>query len=84
VSIWAITSTVSGGGDQGADPNRLVMVTDRLAATTLPTHESFTTVRTAKSGEVLRGISFTPGTGEGLAQELSSLFCDFGICQPQP
>jgi hypothetical protein len=81
VSIWAITSTVSGGGDQGADPNRLVLITDRLAATTLSAHESFTTVRTAKSGEVLRGISFTPGTGEGLAQEISSLLCDFGICQ---
>src|SRR5262249_19773355 len=24
VTIWAITSTVSGSGDQGADPNRLV------------------------------------------------------------
>ncbi len=82
VSIWAITSTVSGGGDQGADPNRLVLITDKLAATTLPAHESFTTVRTAKSGEVLRGISFTPGTGESLGQEISSLLCDFGICAP--
>ena len=28
-TIWAITSTVSGGGDQGADPNQLVMITDQ-------------------------------------------------------
>ena len=28
VTIWAITSTVSGNGDQGADPNRLVTITD--------------------------------------------------------
>ena len=33
VSIWAITSTVSGNGDQGADPNKLVLITDKLAAT---------------------------------------------------
>jgi hypothetical protein len=82
VSIWAITSTVSGGGDQGADPNRLVTIKDKIAATTLPTNESFSTVRTAKSGEVLRGISFTPGTGLSPGQEISSLLCDFGICLP--
>jgi hypothetical protein len=63
VTIWAITSTVSGSGDQGADPNRLVTITDQLAAITLPAGESFKTLRTAKSGEVLRGVSFTPGTG---------------------
>jgi hypothetical protein len=62
VTIWAITSTVSGNGDQGADPNRLVKVTDSLAATTLPSGETFTTVRQASFGEVLRGVSFTPGT----------------------
>jgi hypothetical protein len=63
VTIWAVTSTVSGNGDQGADPNKLVRITDTLAATTLPAGESFRTVRTARSGEVLRGVSFTPGTG---------------------
>jgi hypothetical protein len=63
VTIWAITSTVSGGGDQGADPNRLVMITDNLSATTLPSNESFKTVQTARFGEVLRGVSFTPGSG---------------------
>ena len=61
-TLWAITSTVSGNGDQGADPNKLVMVTDVLAATTLPQGESFDTLRTAGFGEVLRGVSFTPGT----------------------
>ena len=61
-TIWAITSTVSGSGDQGADPNQLVMITDRLAATTAPAGESFAVVRTAQFGEVLRGVSFTPGT----------------------
>jgi hypothetical protein len=64
-TIWAITSTVSGNGDQGADPNRLVMITDNLSATgpNPPPDESFTTLRTAQFAEVFRGISFTPGTG---------------------
>jgi len=63
-SIWGITSTVSGDGDEGADPNKLVTITDRLGATSPGTTESFTTVRSAGYGEVLRGVSFTPGTGE--------------------
>ena len=83
VDIYAITSTVSGNGDQGADPNKLVTIKDKLKASTLPANESFTTVRTAKSGEVLRGVSFTPGTGLTPGQEISSLLCDFGICPPQ-
>jgi hypothetical protein len=61
-TIWGITSTVSGDGDQGADPNQLVMTRDNLAATSLPAGESFSVVRTARFGEVLRGVSFTPGT----------------------
>ncbi|SHJ75162.1 hypothetical protein SAMN05444159_1394 [Bradyrhizobium lablabi] len=61
-TIWAITSTVSGNGDQGADPNQLVMIRDNLAATSLPAGEAFTALRTARFGEVLRGILFTPGT----------------------
>jgi hypothetical protein len=60
-TIWGITSTVSGSGDQGADPNKLVSITDNLSATSLPS-ESFTTIDSANSGEVLRGVSFTPGT----------------------
>jgi hypothetical protein len=61
-TIWAITSTVSGNTDTGADPNQLVMITDKLAATSLPAGESFKTLRTARFAEVLRGVSFTPGT----------------------
>ena len=55
-TIWAVTSTVSGATDTGADPNRLVAVTDRLAAPTAA-GERFTTVRTARSGEALRGVA---------------------------
>jgi hypothetical protein len=59
-TIWAITSTVSGSGDQGADPNKLVEITDPLSATAPAAGESFRTVRAAGFGEVLRGVSFTP------------------------
>ncbi len=61
-TIWATTSTVSGNGDQGADPNKVVAITDALGASSLPASESFRTVRSAGFGEVLRGVSFTPGT----------------------
>ena len=65
VTIWAITSTVSGNGDTGADPDKLVVITDNLANTTASAaaSEQFYTLRTAGYGEVLRGVSFTPGTG---------------------
>ena len=64
VTIWGITSTVSGNGDQGADPNKLVAITDVLVnlSPAVGATESFVTVRTAGYGEVLRGVSFTPGT----------------------
>jgi hypothetical protein len=62
-TIWAVTSTVSGGGDNGADPDKLVAIEDRVDATTPTPWQRFRTVRTAKFGQVLRGVSFTPGTG---------------------
>jgi hypothetical protein len=81
VTIYAVTSTVSTSGEQGADPNRLVKVTDRLDATTLPTEDSddrnggndrghqhslghFETIRSAKAGEVFRGVALTPQDGD--------------------
>jgi hypothetical protein len=63
VTIYAVTSTVSGGGDQGADPNKLVAITDALAATSLPAAERFQVISSAGLGQVLRGVTFTPGTG---------------------
>lgn len=59
-TIWAVTSTVSGSGDQGADPNKLVEITDPLAATAPAAGEGFRTVRAARFAEVVRGVSFTP------------------------
>ena len=64
-TIWAETSTVSGSGDQGADPNELVSITDNMAATgtSPPANESFQTVVPPTNGVVVRGVSFAPGTG---------------------
>ena len=64
-TIYATTSTISGNGDQGADPNQLVAITDNLSAggPNPPAGESFTTLEAAGYGEVLRGVSLTPGTG---------------------
>jgi hypothetical protein len=62
-TIWGVTSTVSGNGDQGADPNKLVSVTDILSNLdpAVAAKESFTTVQPAGYAEVLRGVSFAPG-----------------------
>jgi hypothetical protein len=63
VTIWAITSTISANGDTGADPNKLVKVTDVISRTTAPTGGrlgTFWTVRSARAGEVFRGIAFAP------------------------
>ena len=66
VDVWAITSTLSTSGDQGADPNQLVFIRDHLKNTdpAHAAHEQFKVLRTAKYGEVLRGVSLTPGSCE--------------------
>jgi hypothetical protein len=63
-TIWAITSTISGNGDAGADPNRLVAILDTVDNINAgsASKEKFFTLRTADFAEVLRGVSFTPGT----------------------
>jgi len=62
VTIWAITSTISGSGDQGADPNQLVSFTDNIENTDPINVAPATILKTAGFGEVLRGVSLTPGT----------------------
>ena len=73
VTVFAVTSTLSASGDQGADPNKLFKVTDILNATTLPSgdgdHDTddaighIKIIRNAKSGEVFRGVSLAPQDG---------------------
>jgi hypothetical protein len=62
VTVYAVTSTVSGSGDQGADPNQLVSITDQPSATTAGS-QRFETVRPARYGQVVRGVSLTPNSG---------------------
>jgi len=66
-TIYAITSTISLNGDNGADPNKLVKVTDLISATQPATNGSldkFVTIRSAGAGEVFRGVALAPeGSG---------------------
>ena len=67
VTVYAVTSTISNNGDTGADPNKLVKVTDRVSDSTLPTGNGlghFTVIRSAKAREVYRGVALAPGDDE--------------------
>ena len=60
VTLWATTSTASTSGDNGADPNKVVMITDQLSATTAAavSAESFSTVMGPTYGTAYRGVAF--------------------------
>ncbi|HEY6301656.1 MAG TPA: hypothetical protein VIX14_01205 [Terriglobales bacterium] len=62
-TIYAITSTISLNGDNGADPNQLVKVTDLISATQPATNgylDTVVTIRSARAGEVFRGVALAP------------------------
>lgn len=63
-TIYAITSTISLNGDNGADPNKLVKVTDLISASQPATNrylDTFVTIRSAGAGEAFRGVAQAPG-----------------------
>jgi hypothetical protein len=63
VTLWATTSTSSTSGDQGADPNKVVKITDVLSATTMTTkigQEKFQTMMGPTYGTVYRGVAYIP------------------------
>jgi hypothetical protein len=63
VTIYAITSTISQNGDNGADPNQVVKVTDRISDTQPATDgflDRFWTVRGARAGVAFRGVALAP------------------------
>jgi hypothetical protein len=60
VVLYATTSTSSASGDQGADPNKVVTITDQLAATTMTSalaSESFGVIEGPTYGTVYRGVA---------------------------
>jgi hypothetical protein len=68
VTLWATTSTSSASGDNGADPNKVVRITDRLNAVTTTrevANEAFGTVMGPTYGTVYRGVAFVPAGAEG-------------------
>jgi hypothetical protein len=60
VKLWAVTSTTSLSGDNGADPNEVVSITDKLSATTLPANEAFSVMQAPVYGSVYRGVVYVP------------------------
>jgi hypothetical protein len=65
VTIYAITAQYSSISSGEPDPTNLVVIKDRLTATTLPTPgpfgwEQFVTLKNSGAGQVFRGVSFEP------------------------
>jgi hypothetical protein len=61
VTLWAATSTSSASGDNGADPNRVVEITDEVAATALTgqvARETFRSIAGPTYGTVYRGVAY--------------------------
>lgn len=60
VTLWATTATTSASGDSGADPNKVVQITDQIGAMQLNDvgNESFTAVAGPVYGTVFRGVGF--------------------------
>jgi hypothetical protein len=64
VTLWATTATSSASGDSGADPNKVVRITDQLSATTVTSAvaaETFKTVAGPTYGTVYRGVAYVCG-----------------------
>jgi hypothetical protein len=61
VTLWATTATTSASGDPGADPNKVVRITDVLSAQTATPAvqaEAFQAVIGPTYGTVYRGVAF--------------------------
>jgi PEP-CTERM motif len=58
VTLFATTSTSSDSGDNGADPNEIVEITDALGDTSLPTSESFSVFDGPQAGLRFGGVAF--------------------------
>jgi hypothetical protein len=79
VTIYGVTSTVSTSGDQGADPNEIVAITDVLADTSVPSNEMFSVLDGPQYGVVYRGIAFDPVPEPGTVTLLGSALLALGV-----
>jgi len=68
VTLWGTTSTTSGSGDNGADPNEIVVITDSLAATSLPGSEHFSVFDSPKVGLRYGGVGYVTGASAGVPE----------------
>ena len=58
VTFWATTATTSASGDNGADPNEIVEITDALGDTSMPTGENFSVFDGPVAGLRYGGVAF--------------------------
>ena len=58
VTIWGVTADSSASGDNGADPNEIVEITDFIGDMTLPGDENFSVFDAPQYGTVYRGVAF--------------------------
>jgi hypothetical protein len=68
VTLWAATSTSSASGDNGADPNRVVEITDEVAATAFTGRvagETFRSIAGPTYGTVYRGVAYVAAGDRG-------------------
>ena len=72
VTIYAVTSTISGETDQGADPNEVVAIADTVSATSLPSGESFAVLENANGLDAYRGVALSTPYTPNLAVTFSS------------
>ena len=64
MTLWATTATCSTSGDNGADPNKVVGITDQVSATTLArSPRDFPPVAGPTYGTVYRGLAYV-GAGD--------------------
>jgi hypothetical protein len=64
VTLWATTATSSASGDNGADPNQIVQITDSLGSTTLPNGEAYSTLEGPQLGLRYGGVAFAAAAPE--------------------
>jgi hypothetical protein len=65
VTLWAVTATNSTAGDTGADPNKVVEITDEVRATAPGAREKFTTFAEPTYGTVYRGVAYVTSADRG-------------------